>query len=464
MSQSSKKQIGKRSFAFGANSIFITLLVIGLTGVINFLAFQYPQKLDLTKNKVNTFSEQSIKVMHGLKSEVRAEFFGDIGSKERYRSVFDNYKKLSSQFKFELIDPNKEPLKVKQAGVKKMDTLLLHYQGKTSKIEEINEEKITNALIKLTQEGKSTVCMLTGHGESSIANAGADGVQAVKKGFEDQGYEVKEFELSQSPTVPNDCSMVSMIGPSKAFFPTEIKALHDYLATGGRMVLALEASLAPGEQIKDLKELLKPWGIEVLQGLVIDPVSRQLGVDASVPIMAQFNADHAITKDFKQQCYFPITRPLDLSTPAPTGIKTAWLSKSTPKAWGEADLNSITQGAVQYNPGKDIMGPVTTAVAAFGKLPDSKATRETRIVVFGSAQFTNNQYSRFGGNLDFYLNAASWTLENENLISIRSKETEAGKVELSQNEGVVIFWLSVVIVPLIIAALGIVIWVRRKKL
>jgi ABC-type uncharacterized transport system involved in gliding motility auxiliary subunit len=90
--------------------------------------------------------------------------------------------------------------------------------------------------------------------------------------------------------------------------------------------------------------------------------------------------------------------------------------------------------------------------------------RDTRLVVFGSSQFANNQYSRFGGNLDLFLNSVSWALEDESLISIRSKDDETGKIELSQNEGILIFWLSVVIIPILIAIFGIVIWMRRKKL
>jgi ABC-type uncharacterized transport system involved in gliding motility auxiliary subunit len=306
--------------------------------------------------------------------------------------------------------------------------------------------------------------MIVGHGENSIANNGQDGIQGVKKGFEDQAYEVKEFPLSQETAIPADCNIIAMVGVSKALFPNEIKVLSAYLNNGGRAVIAMEATITQADQTKELRELLKSWGIDVKAGLIIDPVSRQLGVDASVPIIAQFNSEHVITKDFKQQCYFPFSRPIDLISPAPEGLKSVWLSKTTPKAWGEVDMNSIAKGSVQYNAGVDLIGPITTAVAVSGKVKDSKAMKDTRIVLFGSSQFTNNQYSRFGGNLDFFLNSVSWALEDESLISIRSKEDEAGKIELSQNEGIIIFWISVVIIPLLIAALGIVIWVRRKKL
>ena len=109
------KELNKRSLSFGINSIFTVVLVIGLVGVTNFFASQYPKKLDLTKNKIHTFSDQSAKVMKALNDDLKAEFFGDSGSKERYRPIFDNYKKLSNKFKFELVDPNKEPTRSKQA-------------------------------------------------------------------------------------------------------------------------------------------------------------------------------------------------------------------------------------------------------------------------------------------------------------------------------------------------------------
>ena len=461
----SNKELNKRSLSFGLNSLFITVVVIALIGVFNFLSSQYPHKLDLTKNKIHTFSDQSEKVMKGLTEDLKADFYGDFGSKEKYRSVFENYKKLSTKFKFELVDPNKEPTRAKQAGIKKMDTLVLTYKGKISKLEDISEEKMTNAIIKLTTSGNSTVCMIVGHGEASITNPGQDGLQGIKKGFEDQSYQVKEITLPQETSIPADCSVIAIVGPTKALFPNEIKMLSNYLENGGRAVISVEAALTPQQdQIKELRELLKAWGVDVKGGLVIDPQSRMLGVDASVPIIAQFNPDQAITKDFKQQSYFPFTRPLELISPVPMGLKTNWLAKTTPKAWGETDMASIAKGSVQYNPGVDLAGPITTAVNVTGRAKDSKATKDTRLVVFGSSQFANNQYSRFGGNLDFFLNAVSWAAEDESLISIRSKEDEGGKIELSQNEGIIIFWLSVVVIPLLIAIFGIVIWVRRKKL
>jgi ABC-type uncharacterized transport system involved in gliding motility auxiliary subunit len=255
-----------------------------------------------------------------------------------------------------------------------------------------------------------------------------------------------------------------MMGANKALFPAEVKLLNDYLNEGGRLVVAVDGVITGGDQTKELRTLLQSWGVEIKGGLVIDPVSKMLGVDASVPIIAQFNKENTIVKDFSQQCYFPFSRPVDVAGTLPEGLKGSFIGKTTPKAWAETDLAGLAKGAAQFNQGADIAGPIATAASIQGKRKDSKASKETRIVVFGSSQFANNQYSRFGGNLDLFLNSVSWALEDESMISIRAKETEAGTMELSQNQGVAIFWISVVVVPLAIAIFGILMWIRRKKL
>jgi ABC-type uncharacterized transport system involved in gliding motility auxiliary subunit len=456
----SQKELNKRTLSFGANSVFITISVVAIIGLLNFLGQQYPKKADLTRNKIHTFSDQSEKVMKSLKEDLSATFYGDFSAKERFRPIFDNYKKLSTKFKYEAVDPTKEPTRAKAAGIKKMDTLVLSYMGKTAKVEEITEEKVTNEIIKLSKDVRWTVCMVTGHGEAAISDTTANGLAAAKKGLEDQSYSVKELVLSQEAKVPADCTSVVMIGVSKAVFKEEIKVLNDYLLDGGRLVVGMDATITNNDPTQEFKTFLRSWGVDVKPGLSIDPRSRI----PSVVILADFNKESPIVKDLKVQGFFPFSRPLELTNPAPEGLKTTWLAKTAPQAWGEQDMAAIAKGQAGFNVGKDLQGPLNEAVSVSGKRKDSKATRDTRIVIFGSSQFANNQFSQGGSNLDFLLNGISWTLEDESMISIRSKEDDVGIVMISENQVVATFWIAVIIAPLGIAILGIIIWRRRKKL
>jgi ABC-type uncharacterized transport system involved in gliding motility auxiliary subunit len=452
-----------RKLSFGVNSAFITVVVVSIIGLINYLGKQYPKRLDLTKNKIHTFSDQTIKLMKGLKEPVEATLYGDFGSREKFRPIFDNYKKASNLFKYETVDPNKEPTRAKAAGIKKMDTLILTYQGKTAKVEDITEEKVTNELIRLTKDGKPTICSVIGHGETSLSDNSANGYSVAKKGLEDQSYLIKELTLSQEAKIPADCAAIVMMGANKALFPAEVKMIESYLQEGGRMVVGLDATLNGQDQNKELKAILESYGVITKSALIVDPVSKMVGVDATVPIMATFNKDTALGKDFQGQCYFPFSRPLELVNPAPEGLKTNWVAKTTPNAFGETDFAALSKGSAKKDPA-DPAGPLVSAVQVNGKKKDSKATRETRLVVFGSGQFPSNQFSRFGANVDLFLNAISWAVEDESLISIRAKEDEGSTLELSQTQAIVIFWTCVILIPLLISVFGIVIWVRRKKL
>jgi ABC-type uncharacterized transport system involved in gliding motility auxiliary subunit len=461
------KALKGRSAAYGLNSAITVLLVIALIGVVNFLGHRYPQKLDLTKNKVHTLSDQTDKLIKGLKSDVKVIYFAKLQGKEQIRPLLDNYKSLNPKFDVEYVDPDREPTRAKEAGIKKFNTLQLKAAGRESKIEEPTEEKLTNALIKLTKEKVPTVCSITGHGEKSFGSTDADGYDTVKKGLADQSYQTKDVNLvsdAQNGKMPDTCDAIVIAGPQKAFFPPEVTAIRDYLANGGRAIIAVDLNIKGDEYSPELTTILAEWNLKAGNAMVVDPLSKMLGVDASVPILATYNKEQAIVKDFQAQCYFPFARPVEAAGNAATGVTPVWMAQTTPKSWAVTDLKQLASGQVKFTEGKDRNGPLTAAIAVDGKLKDSKATRNTRIVLFGSSMFATNNYQRFGGNLDLMLNSAAWVLEDESLISIRAKESDAGKVELSQKQGTVIFLLTVFVIPLVIAVGGIVIWVLRRRL
>jgi len=459
-----RKALKSRTAAYGLNTAVTVLLVIALVGVLNFLVNRYPGKLDLTKNKAHTLSDQTEKIVKGLNRTVKATVFAKMGPREQIRPLLDNYKGLNTKVEVEYVDPDKEPTRTKQLGIRKMGTVHLQIGPRDSKIEDVTEEKLTNALIKLLKEKSPTLCAVTGHGEKAMTSPEQEGYDAARKQLTAQAYEIKDLNLMQETKVPDTCDAIAILGPTKAFFDPEIKAIKAYLANGGRAVIASDINLKGGEFAPELNAVLADWHIKPLTALVVDPLSRMLGVDASVPILATYSKDSPITKDFQINCFFPFARPLEIIPGAPSDMKLQWLAQTTPKSWGVMDLGSLTRGEVRFNQGKDKAGPITTAIAVEGKQKDSKAPRATRLVVFGTSHFATNYYSRYGGNLDFFLNATSWVLEDESLISIRAKEEGPGKLELTAKQGMSILLLTVLFIPAIVAGAGVFVWWRRRKL
>lgn len=459
-----KSAMKSRTIAYGVNSLITVLLVLAIVGVLNFLASRYPQKIDLTKNKVHTLSDQTVKVVKGINQPMKATFFGKVGSQANFRPLLENYKNLNPKFELEFIDPDREVTRVRETGIKKADSLFLSIGSRQTVVEEISEEKITNSLIKILRDRVPVLCSLSGHGEKSFDSNDADGFASMKKSLLEQSYETRTLNLLQEGKIPETCDTVTILGATKAFFPQEIQLIRDYLARGGRAVIGLDINVKGGEYAPELLGLLREWSIQTTPAMVIDPISKQMGVDASVPLLVTYSKESAITKDFQGNCYFPFLRPLDILPGVPTSLNVQWLAKTTPAALAIGDMKQLASGQIAIDPNKVPHGPFTSAIAVEGKVKGSAATKPTRLVVFGTSTFANNNFSRFGSNSDFFLNSVSWAMEDTQMISIRAKEDGTTQLEVSSKLGAVIGWLILLVIPAAIAGAGVMIWNIRRKL
>ena len=457
-----RKSLKTRTAAFGIPSLISVVLVFLLLGVLNFIMFRYPKDFDLTEGKVHTLSDQTTKVVKGLENPVQAIFFSKVPANEKVQGILEKYRGLNPKFQFEVVDPYKEPLKAKDAQIKKIDTLVLQMGQKSTKVEDVDEEKLTNALIKMTQSGNQLLCAITGHREIDFNSDEADGYKRVQGELTGQAYQVQALSIPEAGKIPENCSAIAIVGARSAFFDAERKAISDYLTNGGSAVIAIDA--IEGREIsKDLGPILAPWHIGFKDALIVDPLSRFIGLDASVAPITEFSKSHKLTQDFQSQAWLPFSRPLEVLPGAPKDLTVEAIGKSSPKAWGETNFAGLKTGQVAQD-ANDLKSPLNLLVVAEGKLPNSTAQKKSRIVVFASPHFASNQFARFGGNLDLFVNAVSWILQDENLISIRQREGADSKLEMSNEVSRFIGIVFVLLIPILVALTGIVIWVRRRKL
>lgn len=461
-----RRALRSRAIAHGTHSAVTAVLVVSILGVLNFVGARNPAKLDLTRNKLHTLSEQTRKVISGLGVPLKLVYFAKAGQREQIRPLLENYQGLNaSKVSIEYIDPDKEPARARQAGIKKYGTLQLLAGARDTQVEDPNEEKITNALLKILKENAPELCVLSGHGEKSFSSAEADGFDAMRQALAAQAYLLKDLNLVTSGKIPSSCSAVLVWGSSKAFFRQEIELLSEHLKAGGRMLLGLDLAFSGNDPATELNALLEPWGVRLDRALLVDPAIRALELDSSVLISNQFSREHPITRELTTGAALPFARPV-VRTAArlPESIKIQELLSTSPKAWAESDLKGLASGKARFDAGSDTMGVLSPAVAIEGKPVNGPASRPTRLVVFGSAMFAANNVSRMLNNSDLFLNAAAWVIDDSTGISVRPKEQEAGRLELTERDGALIFLVTVVVMPLLVASAGIGFWAIRRKL
>lgn len=453
--------IGKRFLIRGTNAVVLTLFVVGILTVINYLAWEIGSKVDVTRGRLYSISDQTIKILSGIEMDIDVlAFFKDVGrDRLQFQELMREYTSRSGRIKFRVVDADKEPGLAKKYGVSEYGTVVLSNGDREVKLKVVDpvsgginnntEEGVTNALIKLTIESKKVAYFLVGHGERDINNdSGEGGLGKLASALRDEGYEVGEVLLLRESIIPSKNAVMLIASPTKAMSEEELGDIKRYLNEGGKAIFLMEPRIG-----SDLVSLLKGYGIEVEDDIVIDPSSRMVGGGDVAPIVAQY-ADHEITDNFRLAVIFPFARSISLIKKDDTVNEI--IANTSQFSWSEHDLSLFDRGTAQRDDA-DKQGPL--GVAAVGEIGE-----RGRIAVFGSVDFVSNRFFDFSGNSDLFLNAMAWVAGDENLISIRPKISEKGEFIVTEKQLTLIFLATVIILPAVVLFSGIGVWLKRRNM
>ena len=455
--------VGERSTKYGASTVLASVFFIGILGAVNYIAARYDHRWDVTETGVHSLSPQSLQVVDGLENDMQMQAFVEAGLNPPLRALLARYQAAAPEVSFELIDPDRQPELVERYGIKTFNSVRLDYGGSSSVVAQPSEETLTNAIIKLTRTSQQTVCVIEGHGEPDIEDVqNARGMAQVKTALENENYEVKKVFLASLESVPAECAIAMIAGPAKPFLPHELTALDAYLRGGGRGLFLLATRRA-----EEFADFLEVWGVRVGSDVVVDQVVRlfqgpSLGL---APIVDSYEKQHEITRVLEGRTIFPMTRSITAEKDGKPGLRVTEIVRTSPSSWAETDVIGVLDEQRATLDESDRRGPVPVVVVVEADLTEMGATDggDARLAVFGSTEFANNQHldgSFF--NRDLFLNTVAWLLGESDLLSIRPRAFRASRVNLSQAEGTIIFFLSVLVVPELLLIAGLAVWWRRE--
>src|SRR3989440_2981936 len=108
--------LSARQTRYTAYATVYVLVVLAVLVVVNFLANRYDKSYDATANKQFSLSDQTIKVVKGLKNDVRVTYFDEQSRFPQGRDLLERYSSLSPKLHVEYVDPVKKPQIAKAAG------------------------------------------------------------------------------------------------------------------------------------------------------------------------------------------------------------------------------------------------------------------------------------------------------------------------------------------------------------
>ena len=324
------------------------------------------------------------------------------------------------------------------------------------------EEIFTSAILEVSNPEKPKIYFTVGHGEKRLDNVDPRvGLTALAEYLEEKNFELTPIDLTQTPEIPEEASLVVIAGLQAALLPQEVEKLRTYLSEqNGRLLVLLDPFQKHG-----LEDLFFEWGILAEDLLVIDRAPN--AITAGGDLVIRRFVEHPTTQfliDYQLFALLGSTRPVrpDPGAPLDERLTVIPLLASSDLSWAERTPTSGRPAS--FDPQVDMQGPIPVAAAAERRVGESLGLELAggRIVAFGNSDFiTNNRMEAFG-NRTLFLNTVKWLTDRDASLNIESREVKSYRLVLAEGDlqRLLLYYMAV---PGGVGILGILILLLRKR-
>lgn len=479
MSASSEKSKGSAfgsRFRAGSYSAFATVILIVIAVVLNLAAGALPAsvtQIDMTANSLYTLSDQTRRIARSLDEDVYMYLLCNTGAQDAtIEKLLNAYAGQSQHLHAETVDPVEKPTFLEKYNLELSklyansvlvtsgdrsrlvaynEIYVTEYQsdsssnyGYTATTKFDGENALTNAIHYVTSDDLPKVYLLTGHGEAALSDT-------LSASMAQDNMDTEELSLLTAEEVPQDATAVLINQPTGDINAEEADMLIRYLDGGGSV--ALLGNGLDGNKMENLQKVTAHMGLTLGEGLVLEG-DRNMHMNRYPHYLLPTVESHTVTEPLVEGKYYiiaPVSQPL---VEAAGDAEVTWLLTTSDSAYAKAAGMDATTTAKEDG---DTDGPFH--IAAVSEKNGGK------LFWVASQDFLNENmdYMVSGANSSLLLNALDWMGGQENAISIRAKSLDESTLVVSSGKSSVWTVILVGLVPLTFVAVGVTVWIRRKR-
>lgn len=466
-----------RSFRVGGYSVVATAFVLAIAVLVNVAAGALPQswtRIDTTRNDLFSVSDQTRVVLDNVTQQVDMYWIVQSGAEDSsLEGLLENYRSLSKNIRVKKVDPDQQPTFAQQYGITELynnsvvvqsgeqyrfvsyydiytyDYTNYYYDG-TYDVSFTGENALTSAIDFVVDPDVPKMYILTGHGEVTMGST-------FSKGLQTDNVVTEALTLASAGAVPADADGVIIASPARDITEEELASLRDYLAGGGTLFLTT-GELEDKAPLTNLEALMADYGLIRNDGIVVEGDTGYMMRGTPVNLLPALQS-HEITDPLRNGGYYvymPITQGITVGE-TPDGVTVTQLMTTSDTAYSKVAGYAMETYTKEDG---DIDGPFALAVAV------SDENTGGRVVWAATENLLNDSASSgvSGGNLDLFLNAVRWLCGSEgNDMVIRAKELTTEYLTIDSGVATLLTVVMVGVVPLAYLAIGLVIWIRRRR-
>jgi ABC-2 type transport system permease protein len=481
-----------RRIKIGFNVLAQIVLILFIAVMVNSIAFKHYARWDFSRDQKYGLSDKTKRFLDSIKGKMRVTIFFSPNT-----PITTDVQNLLTEYQYaakgkidiERIDPERNLSRAKELFdkykvVSDESLLVFDYEGrnktvKASEMAEIDqsgmaegprvtafkgEQAITSAMMDLVEGKKSTLGYVLGHKEPPLA--GPSTISILKTFIENENIKFQELNLFDVDAIPAELKTILIIGPQYDFSDREMKLLRDFWDKQGRILLVRD----PAAKTPKLDGFLNELGVKMNDDRLM--VFLRTGIQEVAltrDVQAHFLGGSPITQRLAdvRALFFGGTSSLTLEPDRvrAANVRIEPLIQAEKGYFAETDYNTDDQAKLQADAQRSSNTPLTigAAIEKGGSADQRVQVDSSRLVVVSNATFVqDNAVTQDQQALDFVSGSVNWLLRREELIGIAPKVPKPLTFTLNEDALRNLRWIILVLMPLIPAVIGSVIWWHRR--
>ena len=490
-----KASFTKRNFKAGAMSVTLMAVAVAVVIFINLLVNALPAvftKLDVTSAQIYKLSKEGEALIASFNEEITIRYLVSEASKDDYvDELLHRAAAVNTNIKLVTIDPVLHPEQVtnytslgqnsfvvasgkreravnyndlydtkyffegQEISAEAYQQYAAYYQYGMAKSAPQSERSfagetvLASALAYVTTDKIPVVYTLSGHGETSMDNK-------LLGYLSDDNVDVRTLQLATEDEVPADASAVLVIAPNSDFSETECDRLNTYIQSGGHVIVYTYYNYGVGEH---LKGMLRDYGLEAVDGLVMETDSTMY--NGMYYSLYPRILNHDFNKELSGKYLFaPIAHGIKETEQTPEHVTVEPLLETSDKSFARVGFGENDDVTSIEKTEKDAAGPFLIGASAVYAPEEGEAGR---ITWYSTPYLTNTTYDDNGAIAELFLATVESTCEIETSVSLATKKITAEQVVAATSDRIIWGLILVGVIPLSVMALGLCVWIKRRK-
>lgn len=504
-----KKSKNFKKFKYGSMSAAVVVLVVAIVVVINVIAGalmnRYPIKVDLTADNRYELSEDTVELLKNLKGEVEIAVMYPESTLLQYNyynmipKILDNYKVYAEagegKINVKYVDVTKNPEAVskykdyyngtisegsivvfanERVKVSHITSLFAqgssnsYYQYYDSSVTFSGESILTSAIMSVTDANPVNAAFAVYSGSSYVFGDDAAAYYAAAQ-FESllasNGYECTDIDVMTDDISAEDYNLVVIPAPVNDFNDDVIAKLEDFLyneGNYGRNVLYI-ASLN-SVNLPNITEFLNKWNISIEENVIFDDenvINAALSTSSmAIPSPIVSIADTEAVGTLSNES-LPII--------APFAREVKVLEKNGDYVAGSILASASTSYTTSLTGDETLSEDKTSrSIAVLSKRERAEGfdVYSSGVLAVGSIYMCDSKIltnTSAYNNASFLLGAVNTMTGKESSVVISQKTLHEETLTLTASQAKGIRTIVIYVIPLIVVAAGVIVFIRRKN-